>query len=424
MYFSNVILAAGALVPLVSAHGGDGIPHIVGLNVKDLKGRDMLSNLKSRIAAAKHQAHGEIQGMERRQDDKRCGAQYGSCAAGECCSGSGWCGTTADYCYSPGCDWKYGPGCNENKTPKGLNTSTIARPKNGNVPYGGGGIYSCNKAGTIALTFDDGPFKGYTSHILDLFKSYNAKGTFFITGANINKGQIDETPEHADVIKRMHAEGHQIASHTWTHLDLDKITPVERKNQMWKLEMAIRNIVGFFPTYMRPPYSSCGPASGCEKDMADLGYHISYFDVDTDDYNQLTKENIQKSKDWFKGNITANNAKPATHDWLGIAHDIHELTAYNLTEYMLKTLTDLGYKAVTMGECLNDPKENWYRGGAGGSPTVSEDPSSTSTLAPEQEQLVKGGEGAGGQDGKSSAGSLRHVLPSLSLAFVLAVFWQ
>lgn len=89
MYFSNVILAAGALVPLVSAHGGDGIPHIVGLNVKDLKGRDMLSNLKSRIAVAKQQAHGDIQGMERRQDDKRCGAQYGSCAAGECCSGSG-----------------------------------------------------------------------------------------------------------------------------------------------------------------------------------------------------------------------------------------------------------------------------------------------------------------------------------------------
>jgi hypothetical protein len=195
---------------------------------------------------------------------------------------------------------------------------------------------------------------------------------------------------------------------------------------MWKLEMAIRNIVGFFPTYMRPPYSSCGPASGCEKDMADLGYHISYFDVDTDDYNQLTKENIQKSKDWFKGNITAGGATAANSDWLGIAHDIHELTAYNLTEYMLKTLTDLGYKAVTMGECLNDPKENWYRGGEGGSPTVSEDSESSAkpTVGAEQEQLENGGGGAGEQGDKSSAVSLRHFLPSLSLAFVLAVFWQ
>jgi hypothetical protein len=46
--------------------------------------------------------------------------------------------------------------------------------------------------------------------------------------------------------------------------------------------MALSNIVGKFPTYMRPPYSSCSAASGCEQDMADLGYHISYFDLDTD----------------------------------------------------------------------------------------------------------------------------------------------
>jgi hypothetical protein len=88
MYFSNAILAAGALIPLVSAHGGDGIPNIVGLNVKDLKGRDMLSNLKSRIAAARHQVHEEIQ-LEHRQTQDRCGPEHGSCPAGACCSGSG-----------------------------------------------------------------------------------------------------------------------------------------------------------------------------------------------------------------------------------------------------------------------------------------------------------------------------------------------
>jgi len=35
--------------------------------------------------------------------------------------------------------------------------------------------------------------------------------------------------------------------------------------------------VGFFPTYMRPPYSSCTAECGCEDDMAELGYHITYF---------------------------------------------------------------------------------------------------------------------------------------------------
>lgn len=201
---------------------------------------------------------------------------------------------------------------------------------------------------------------------MDVFKSYGGKATFFITGNNINKGQIDvESNGHPAILRRMNSEGHQIASHTWTHQDLSAISASDRKNQMWKLEMAMRNVLGFFPTYMRPPYSSCTAASGCENDMKNLGYHVAYFDVDTDDYNQLSPEKIENSKRWFRGNITQGGATPANKQWLGIAHDIHYQTAYNLTESMLSTLTQLGYKAVTLGECLGDPKANWYRNSAG-----------------------------------------------------------
>jgi hypothetical protein len=45
-------------------------------------------------------------------------------------------------------------------------------------------------------------------------------------------------------------------------------------DQMIKNEMAFRNILGFFPTYMRPPYVSCTRASGCVDDLNSLGYHI------------------------------------------------------------------------------------------------------------------------------------------------------
>lgn len=300
------------------------------------------------------------------------------------------CGTDPDYCYSPGCNYAYGPGCPENATPAGTNTSSIVRTKVGSVAYGGAGIYNCVKAGTVALTYDDGPQKVFTSHILDLMKKYDAKATFFITGNNINKGQIDTTQEHIDAIKRMDAEGHQIASHTWTHLDLSAVSQLDRKNQMWKLEMALRNIVGKIPTYMRPPYSSC--TGQCQTDMADLGYRkytirtlyihivtnyidVTYFDVDTDDYNQDDPKKIQNSKNWFKGNITQGGATAAGGaKWLEIAHDIHEQTANNLTEYMLTTLTTLGYKAVTVGECLGDPVANWYRAASGAGTATSVSP--------------------------------------------------
>lgn len=157
----------------------------------------------------------------------------------------------------------------------------------------------------------------------------------------------------------MYAEGHQIASHTWSHADLSNITSAQRKNEMYKLEMAVRNIVGVIPTYMRPPYSSCSTASGCDTDLADLGYHVTYFDLDTSDYLNDSPTLIQNSKDKFDAAVNPSN--PANDEFLVISHDIHNQTSNVLVEYMLKGLTAKGYKPVTVGTCLGDAKENWYR---------------------------------------------------------------
>jgi peptidoglycan/xylan/chitin deacetylase (PgdA/CDA1 family) len=78
----------------------------------------------------------------------------------------------------------------------------------------------------------------------------------------------------------MYAEGHQIASHTWSHENLSSITAQERLDQMYNNEAAFRNILGLFPTHMRPPYSSCN--TDCQNAMGTLGYHITSFDLDTD----------------------------------------------------------------------------------------------------------------------------------------------
>ncbi len=177
----------------------------------------------------------------------------------------------------------------------------------------------------------------------------------------------------------METEGHQIASHTWTHQDLSKVPAYMRRKQLWNLEMALNNIVGKIPTYMRPPYSSCD--SACQKDVDDLGYHSISFDVDTDDYNQNNASKIQISKDRFKTNVTTNLANTEKNASLVISHDILEQTAHNLTEYMLSTLTQLGLKAVTVGECLGDPEENWYRQFNGSESDSTSTPSSTAGSA-------------------------------------------
>jgi peptidoglycan/xylan/chitin deacetylase (PgdA/CDA1 family) len=51
--------------------------------------------------------------------------------------------------------------------------------------------------------------------------------------------------------QRMHAEGHQIASHTWSHENASALTNNQFTNQMVWNEIAFNSILGFFPTYMR-----------------------------------------------------------------------------------------------------------------------------------------------------------------------------
>jgi Polysaccharide deacetylase len=91
--------------------------------------------------------------------------------------------------------------------PGGTETLEIKRPLIGNVTYDGMGVYNCLSDDKIALTFDDGPFN-FTWHLLDVLASYGAKATFFITGNNMGKGQIDiEETGYPETIRRMHREG-------------------------------------------------------------------------------------------------------------------------------------------------------------------------------------------------------------------------
>lgn len=292
----------------------------------------------------------------------------------------------------------YGPACDANKTPGGASTRNDARPQKGNVAYGGEGIYTCQTPGTVAITYDDGPYI-YTNQVLDQFAEYGFKATFFITGINNGKGAIDTTSSWADVIRRMVAEGHQVASHTWSHQDLSVITDAQRYDQMVKNEMAIRNIIGKYPTYMRPPYSSCNAA--CQTVLKNLGYVVSYFDLDTDDYNQLS--NIQVAKDNFKRILDETPGGATSGDRLSIAHDIHEATALDLTPYMLQYLRDQGYRGVTMGECMGEPEENWYRTSSGQGGSTPNPTSSGTTPNPTGSVSTDGT--CGTQGGATCAGS-------------------
>ncbi|CUS11968.1 unnamed protein product [Tuber aestivum] len=317
----------------------------------------------------------------------RCGAQFSgySCTSlpgtYQCCSQYNWCGETLGHC-GTGCQPAYGrcngassssssPTTPPTGTPTGTPTSTTnpaststsaptptppsgTRPKIGNLPYGMD-IFSCIKKGTIALTYDDGPWI-YTSRLLDILRNKGVKATFFVTGNNLDKGAIDAPgSQWRSIIARAYSEGHQIASHTrhsWDHLDMDTLSETNRRFQMTRLEQAL-----CIRTYMRPPYIRCENA--CRRTMADLGYHVIIWDLNTDDYNNDSPQLIENSKRIVRDEVVGTS--PANMNFMSIAHDIHEQTVVSLTEYQIDIGIQSGYQHVRLGECMNDPEANWYR---------------------------------------------------------------
>ncbi|OHE96562.1 polysaccharide deacetylase [Colletotrichum orchidophilum] len=368
-------LAFAATLGLAVAHGTHGGDELPVPNI--MAGRRALQDFTAARRAVQRRADHvepvpEASELEKRQSVGRCGPDYDNqvCDNGYCCSSAGWCGQGYLYCSAPSCMIEYGPACDANIRPDGPDTTNVPRTKIGSVPYGQA-IYHCEHYGDIALTFDDGPYI-YTEDLLNKLKAYNAKATFYITGNNLGKGKInDPTTNWPALIRRMIAEGHQVASHTWSHQRLTTVSAAKFRNQMIYNEIAFADLLGYFPTYMRPPYSACDAT--CEGYLNDLGYHITYFNLDTEGYLHDSADLIQDSKDIWDDSVEGKDS--ATTKWLQIEHDPVYQTVYNLTDHMLESLFRNGFKSVTVGDCLNDPQENWYR-------SVGDAPPSSSTTTP------------------------------------------
>ena len=98
----------------------------------------------------------------------------------------------------------------------------------------------------IALTFDDGPHPVYTEELLDGLKKRKVMATFFLIGNNIEGNE--------EIVKRMAEEGHLIGSHTYNHVQLNKLSESKAKEEILKGCNKIYETTGVCPSFVRPPF--------------------------------------------------------------------------------------------------------------------------------------------------------------------------
>lgn len=219
---------------------------------------------------------------------------------------------------------------------------------------------SCLESGTYVLTFDDGPSDVYvarncrralvcvchlgacrsTAQLLDILSANNVQAAFFVVGNRV--------PRYSDVLQRARNEGHFIAHHSNSHVDLNALSLAGVRREMNDGEANIASAGCVHPRVMRPPY---GRIAGSALDLVqDMGYMVVNWNLDTNDWQlsqgapATTVYNMVATtmSDEFPGSIIH-----LQHDLLQSSVD----TVANIID-MVRTK---GYKLVSLPECLYGP---------------------------------------------------------------------
>jgi len=181
------------------------------------------------------------------------------------------------------------------------------------------------------MTFDDGPHGANTPRLLEMLKQRGIKATFFCVGQCV--------AEYPEIAKRIVEEGHEIASHSWSHPQLSSMSEASVRDQLERTHQAIKQATGIAPKVFRPPY---GAFTLRQRNWASAvyGYKTILWDVDPLDWKVRNASHVQSEilRQTVPGSII-------------LSHDIHKSTI-DAMPATLDALLAKGYKFVTVSELL------------------------------------------------------------------------
>lgn len=128
---------------------------------------------------------------------------------------------------------------------------------------------------TVQLTIDDGPNPLSTPQILSTLAAHGVPATFFLTGA-----RAEERP---DLVQRIADDGHQVASHAYTHRKLTALKTEEIRDELSRAHAAILPFLSGERLF-RPPHGERD--ARVDLIARDLGYRTILWNVNSKDWKE------------------------------------------------------------------------------------------------------------------------------------------
>lgn len=177
----------------------------------------------------------------------------------------------------------------------------------------------------IALTYDDGPARGYTRGVMDLLRQHGAQATFFVVGEQIGRNR--------DNLARQQDSGYSIQSHTYTHSYPGKLGMDGALEEKARFEAELSAVTGMRPSMMRAP-------GGMEEKYVEwaIGYPLIHWSVASGDSANKDIEGIAQRV-----------IRQAGDGDIVLLHDLNMFSP-QYTKKILKEMSGRGILFVTLEE--------------------------------------------------------------------------
>lgn len=122
----------------------------------------------------------------------------------------------------------------------------------------------------------------YIPEMLRIFKENQVQITFFPTGKWAEK--------NPDLVSEIYKSGHEIGNHGYNHIDYDRLSYDQNKDEILKSHNIIKDIIKMNPIYFAPPSGAFN--DNTIKAAKDLNYKVILWSIDTIDWRKDSYKDI------------------------------------------------------------------------------------------------------------------------------------